>query len=104
MRAALHLSASLAAGEPLAPEAALPAPFKDADDLVTGLRIRATLDGLDPAELTEAMQTDKKRAASGLRFIVLDDIGEGRVASGVPPEMVSAAWAYACRVGASGEA
>ncbi|OZC04611.1 3-dehydroquinate synthase [Rubricoccus marinus] len=102
MRAALHLSASLKAGSPLAPEADLPAPFAEADALVRDLRIRTTLDGLETPELMVAMQSDKKRAAAGLRFIVLDDIGAGRVADGVPVEMVEAAWAYARRVGAGG--
>ncbi len=102
MRAALHLSSSLQAGEPLGAEADLPAPFAEADALVRELRIRATLDGLDTPELMAAMQSDKKRAASGLRFVVLDAIGEGRVADGVPSEMVEAAWAFARRVGASG--
>ena len=66
------------------------------------LRIRTRIDDLDVGALTEAMQSDKKRAASGLRFVVLAGIGQGRVASDVPGEMVGAAWAYAQRVGASG--
>ena len=94
MQAALHLSASLAAGECLAPDADLPAPFDRASALVDGLRLSPSLGGLDPAVLMEAMETDKKRDASGLRFIVLDDIGSARVASDVPRGWVEAAWAH----------
>lgn len=102
MRAALHLSASLQAGEPLAPEADLPAPFAEGDALVSELRIPTHIDDLEVDALNRAMQSDKKRAASGLRFVVLDGIGAGRVASDVPQEMVDAAWGYAQRVGGSG--
>ena len=41
------------------------------------------------------MGTDKKRTAGGLRFVVLDAVGEARLASDVPDEMVRAAWAFA---------
>ena len=102
MRAALHLSASLRAGRPAPPEAPLPEPFAEADALVRALGVPTRLDGMDPAALTDAMRTDKKRAASGLRFVVLRGVGEGFVASGVPPEMTAAAWDYAMRVGGAG--
>lgn len=104
MRAALHLSASLAAGETRDPSTALPAPFSSADDLVRQLGIGTTLDGLATEDLQAAMGADKKRDAGGLRFVVIDGVGEGRVASDVPPEMVEAAWAFARRVGGSGPA
>ena len=103
MRAALHLSASLATGETRSPDDILPDDFSDADYLIRNLRIPTVLNGLDTSALMQAMQTDKKRDASGLRFVVLDRIGEGRIVPDVPLEKVEAAWAYARRVGASGE-
>ena len=93
MRAALHLSASLAGGRVAGD--ALPAPFDRADRLVARLAPPA----LDPAvsddALTAAMQTDKKRTAAGVRFVVLDEVGAARLAGDVPPEAVAAAWRYA---------
>ena len=95
MRAALHLSASLAGGRVAGD--ALPAPFDRADALVARLAPPA----LDPAitddQLTEAMQADKKRTARGLRFVVLDDVGRARLAEDVPEAAVAAAWRYARR-------
>ncbi|WP_412063696.1 3-dehydroquinate synthase [Rubrivirga sp. IMCC45206] len=91
MRAALHLSASLAAGA----VAADLGPFAAADDLVA--RLSPPAPALDPDRLTAAMASDKKRTASGLRFVVLDAVGSARLADGVPPAMVAAAWRHALR-------
>ncbi len=90
MRAALHLSSSLLAGERagLAPE------FAEADRLVQRLAAPPPPD-LDRQALLAAMQSDKKRTASGLRFVVLDAVGEARIASDVPAPMVRAAWDFA---------
>lgn len=93
MRAALHLSASLRDGAPAGP--ALPAPFDRADRLVARLEPPPLPPDLTNRQLTAAMATDKKRAASGLRFIVLDEIGAARIAADVPAEWVDAAWDYA---------
>ena len=88
MRAALHLSASLRLDR-VADDLG---DFAEADRLV-----RPAPPALDPATLTAAMATDKKRTASGLRFVVLDAVGVPRLADGVPPEMVEAAWRFALR-------
>lgn len=93
MRAALHLSASLRDGAPVG--ATLPAPFGRADRLVARLAPPPLDATLTNRQLTEAMATDKKRAASGLRFVVLDEIGSARLAEDVPNAFVEAAWDYA---------
>ena len=90
MRAALHLSSSLAQG---AVAGGLSPDFAHADRLVA--RLAPPAPDLDRAALADAMGTDKKRTADGLRFVVLDAVGEARLASGVPAEMVHAAWTYA---------
>ncbi len=100
MRAALHLSASLRGGAPAGPT--LPAPFDRADRLVAQLAPPALSPDLATRRLTDAMATDKKRAASGLRFIVLDEIGTARVADDVPESFVDAAWDYARAATAEG--
>ena len=90
MRAALHLSSSLAAGavaDDLLPD------FDRADRLVT--RLAPAAPDLDRDALVDAMGTDKKRTADGLRFVVLEAVGQARLASDVPAEMVRAAWAFA---------
>ncbi|MEM1114942.1 MAG: 3-dehydroquinate synthase [Bacteroidota bacterium] len=93
MRAALHLSASLRLGDVCGD--ALPAPFDRADALVRRLAPPPIPASVPTTNLTAAMATDKKRTASGLRFVVLDDIGAARIASGVPEAAVAAAWAFA---------
>ena len=85
MRAALHLSNALR------PDVS----FDRADALVARLPVPPGLDAIPTAALTEAMQTDKKRTAGRLRFVVLDAIGRARLADDVTPEAVAAAWAYA---------
>ncbi|WP_420454254.1 3-dehydroquinate synthase [Rubrivirga sp.] len=94
MRAALHLSASLRQGA----VADGLGPFQAADRLVA--RVAPAPPALDPDRLTEAMATDKKRTAQGLRFVVLDTVGEPRLADDVPPAMVEAAWRFALESGA----
>ena len=94
MRAALHLSASLRGG---AAADALPAPFERADALVARLAPPALDAALTDEQLTAAMQTDKKRTAAGLRFVVLDEIGRARLAEDVPDAAVAAAWRWARR-------
>ena len=91
MRAALHLSASLRLGH-VADDLG---DFAEADRLVR--RVAPAPPALDPVGLTVAMATDKKRTASGLRFVVLDAVGAPRLAEDVPPEMVEAAWRFALR-------
>ena len=91
MRAALHLSASLAGGR--THDGPLPAPFDRADRLVR--RLAPAPPALDVGALAAAMATDKKRTASGLRFVVLDDVGEARLAEGVAEADVAAAWRFA---------
>ena len=86
MRAALHLSASLALGS-VSPDLGA---FAEADRLVA--RLAPAPPDLDRQRLAEAMQTDKKRTADGLRFIVLDTVGAARIAEDVAPSMVDAAW------------
>jgi 3-dehydroquinate synthase len=46
--------------------------------------------GLDPQALLARMRLDKKAAAHGLRFVLLDRMGVARVASGVPEAAVLA--------------
>lgn len=92
MRAAVHLSASLATGRVAG---LLPAPFDRADALVARLAPPALDPAISDAQLTAAMQTDKKRTARGLRFVVLDDVGRARLAEDVPADAVAAAWRYA---------
>ena len=94
MRAALHLSESLRAGHVAG---SLGPPFARADALVA--RLAPPPPSLDPDRLTEAMQSDKKRTAGGLRFVVLDDVGRARLASDVPAPFVRSAWDYALAAG-----
>ena len=93
MRAALHLSASLRLGETAG--GTLPARFDRADALVRRLDPPPIPASVSNAALTEAMKTDKKRTASGLRFVVLDDLGAARVADDISEAAVEAAWRFA---------
>ena len=97
MRAALHLSATLRrradGGSTLGSEDPLPTPFDRADALAA--RVAPDPPALDVDALVEAMGTDKKRTASGLRFVVLDDVGAARLADNVDPDDVRAAWRFA---------
>ena len=95
MRAALHLSASLALGD-VAPDLGA---FQDADALASRIPTPA-LDGVTTDALIGAMQSDKKRGAEGVRFVVLDAPGHPRLARDVPDAFVRAAWDYARRVSA----
>jgi 3-dehydroquinate synthase len=92
MRAALHLSASVRDGRVAGD--ALPAPFDRADRVLARFD-PPPLDGLSNRQLVEAMTTDKKRTAGGVRFVVLDEIGAARLAADVPEAWVEAAWDYA---------
>jgi 3-dehydroquinate synthase len=96
MRAALHLSASVRAGQAWT-EGALPEPFARADRLVARLHLRYPLAATDDA-LAAAMGTDKKRHGGQPRFVVLDALGHPRVTAEVPAGAVAAAWAFARRV------
>ncbi len=91
LRAALHLSASLASRRPVGIEAALPPPFDRADALVARLPATPALTARQDA-LDVAVGADKKRAAGASRFVVLEAIGWPRLSSDVPPEMIAAAW------------
>jgi 3-dehydroquinate synthase len=84
MRAALYLSYRL---DPELQRAR-------ADALVARIGVPAGIEGLAPDALMDAMRFDKKQAAGRQRFVVLDRIGAARVAEGVPPELVEAAWAF----------
>ena len=90
MRAALHLSSSLAEGQVAG---GLSGPFAEADALVA--RLAPEPPALDRDALLAAMESDKKRTASGVRFVVLDAVGSARLADGVPAPMVRAAWDFA---------
>lgn len=92
MRAALHLSAHLAGAS--APGGGLPEPWGAMDALVARLPV-PPLPSLAVPDLVAAMAVDKKRGAGGLRFVVLDAPGRPRLASGVAPDAVEAAWRYA---------
>ena len=100
MRAALHLSASLQSRQ-LA--TALPSDFAVADALVARIPT-PPLGTVSTDALMEAMQTDKKRGAEGIRFVVLDALGAPRLAADVPDDLVRGAWAYARRVSSDGDA
>ena len=93
MRAALHLSASLARSADVG--RALPEPWARMDRLVARLDAPPVPDGVTDEALLAAMASDKKRDAGGLRFVVLDAPGQPRLASGVPEALVRAAVAYA---------
>lgn len=93
MRAALHLSASLAAGRVLPPGCVLPEPFGAMEALAACLPV-PPLPPLRADALAEAMAHDKKRGTEGLRFVVLDAPGAPRLVDGVPAAWVEAAWAH----------
>jgi 3-dehydroquinate synthase len=93
MRAALHLSPSVAHGAALPPDR-LPEPFARADRLVARLPL-APLDGLSGTAIAAAMEVDKKREGARLRFVVLDDLGRARTTEVLPPGAVEAAWVRA---------
>lgn len=95
MRAALHLSASVRAGQTwTAP--GLPEPFARADRLVARLPLPYPLTASDDA-LLAAMGADKKRADGHLRFVVLDDLGQPRMVDETPSGALETAWAFARR-------
>lgn len=98
MRAALHLSASLAfgavaVGAPLA--RAGDGRFGAAEALVQRLPAPALPAEATNARLVAAMQTDKKRDVRGVRFVVLDAPAAPRLAADVPAELVEAALDHA---------
>ena len=98
LRAALHLSASLAfgpveAGAPLAQ--AGDGRFGAAERLVRRLPTPALPGDASNGRLVEAMATDKKRDASGVRFVALDAPGAPRLATDVPTALVEAALDHA---------
>jgi 3-dehydroquinate synthase len=97
LRAALHLSASLAAGRPLPVDCTLPEPFGRSDDLAARLPTGPPLEAPVPA-LEAALVFDKKRGGGALRFVTLDSRGRPQLTRGVPAPMISAAWrrARAC--------
>ncbi len=90
MRAALHLSHHL---HPTLP-------FARAEDLLLRLPIPAPIPALATADLYEAMQTDKKKQAGGLRFVLLRTLGEAYVVEGVARGDVEEALQYALASGA----
>lgn len=51
------------------------------------------------AELTAAMQADKKRLGTRMRFVVLEDVGRAVVVDDVRPEAVKDAWTHVIDVG-----
>ena len=94
MRAALHLSGAVQSGRVIQEES----PARDldlADALVSRIPVVGSLEGLSVKALMAAMQTDKKRDAEHLHFVVLNEIGEARVTDSVPPGALEAAWNYA---------
>ncbi|MEO0558066.1 MAG: 3-dehydroquinate synthase [Bacteroidota bacterium] len=94
MRAALHLSSTLQTRQL---EHALHPSLAAADALVA--RIPTPPLGEIPTDtLMDAMQTDKKRGAEGIRFVVLEAPGHPRLARDVPDPWVRGAWEYARRV------
>ncbi|NNF57630.1 MAG: 3-dehydroquinate synthase [Rhodothermaceae bacterium] len=92
MRAALHLSASVATGSIWT--GPLPKPFARAEALVAHLPAFGSLEAVDAGTLTTAMRTDKKRGAAGLRFVVLTDLGHATVVDSLPEQMITAAWRH----------
>ena len=92
MRAALHLSASVAAGHPWT--GPLSEPFARAEALVALLPGPGLLETVNAETLTTAMRTDKKRGGTGLRFVVLTDLGCASVVDSLPAEMITAAWRH----------
>ena len=95
LRAALHLSASLASGATVGDT--LPAPFDRMDALAARLDPPPVPAIVPDEAVFAAMGLDKKRDRSGLRFVVLDGLGAPRLATSVPEALVRAAWAYARR-------
>src|SRR5690606_15559793 len=91
---ALGMHAALALSRTLRPDADLDA----AEALVARLPVPPGLHALATDDLLAAMATDKKRTVEGLRFIVLDAVGQARVVEGVTREAVAAAWEYAKNV------
>lgn len=89
MRAALHLSESLRLGR----VADTPGAFAEADRLVA--RLGAPVPTFDVDALMAATQSDKKRTAAGVRYVVLDAVGRARLAADVDEAMLRAAWRYA---------
>ena len=85
MIAALHLSRSLHPGLDI----------DAAERLVRRIPVSGTLSGFSRSALREAMQSDKKKAGSRLRFVVLQRLGEAAVAEQVAEETIDAAWDYA---------
>jgi len=85
MRAALHLS------QTLHPDVS----FRSADALVARIPVPDGLADLTAADLTRAMQTDKKRRDGRLRFVVLREPGAAYVTADVTSDAVEAAWDYA---------
>ncbi|MEZ4701947.1 MAG: 3-dehydroquinate synthase [Rhodothermales bacterium] len=69
--------------------------FDRAERLVRRIPVEGTLHGLSRSALRDAMQSDKKKAGTRLRFVVLDRPGHATVAENVSEETIDAAWDYA---------
>ena len=82
MRAAIHVSARLYGDVDFARAAAL----------ARRLPVEPDPSGMDVAELTAAMQFDKKVEAGELRLVVLEDVGRGAVHACHDIELVEEAW------------
>lgn len=92
MRAAVHLSTSRLASE-LPTTSARPPSLVEAEALIARLPVEPAFPACSDEALVEAMQTDKKRTPDGLRFVLLNRIGEAITTATVPAGAVRAAWA-----------
>lgn len=95
MRAAIHLSASMAKKEKFPLEQPLPISLQDADQLIAKLRPPPLPTTIENRHLIEAMTSDKKRTRAGLRFVVLKRTGEATIASNIPIEWIEQSLHYA---------
>ena len=84
MRAATYLSFRL--------DPSIPLPRIDA--LLARLPVPPGMADLNVDDLADAMLQDKKRTSAGIRFVVLEALGDARLAADVDPALVQAAWAF----------
>ena len=82
MRAATRLSSRLA------PDV----DFESPERFLAGIDVPAVPEGVTIQDLIKAMQSDKKRRGSTLRFVVLDAPGKARVVTVPDDELIDDAW------------
>lgn len=71
-------------------------PLSCLSEIVSRLPVRHTLEGIDPAALRRAMNSDKKVQGGAIRLVLLRGAGEAYVTDRATLEEIDAGWAVVC--------